>query len=228
MPRKAHKYHYIYKTTCNVTGKYYIGMHSTSNLEDGYMGSGKRLRRSLIKHGIENHTVEILEFLEDRKFLAEREKEIVNQELLNEPLCMNLKIGGEGGSGSQFLSKNQLSLGGKNSMKILWESNDFRESHKIRMINQNKNLHKDGKIKPPTFSGKTHSEESKQKMRESSKGKGTTYTNSQFGTCWINNGTENMKIRKGDSIPEGWSLGRKLKNNALDAQEVVHRICNPE
>ena len=40
---KKHKYHYIYKTTCNVTGKYYIGMHSTSNLNDGYIGSGRRL-----------------------------------------------------------------------------------------------------------------------------------------------------------------------------------------
>lgn len=29
MARRQKKYHYIYKTTCTVNGKYYIGMHST-------------------------------------------------------------------------------------------------------------------------------------------------------------------------------------------------------
>jgi len=33
---------------------YYIGLYSTSNLDDGYMGSGKRIRYSLNKYGIDN------------------------------------------------------------------------------------------------------------------------------------------------------------------------------
>lgn len=39
MKRQAErrKYHYIYKTTCLITNRYYIGMHSTDNLEDGYI-----------------------------------------------------------------------------------------------------------------------------------------------------------------------------------------------
>jgi len=36
--------------------------------------------------------------------------------------------------------------------------------------------------------------------------------NSQFGTCWITNGTENKKIKKNSKIPEKWELGRKIKN----------------
>ena len=96
MPRKQKKYHYIYKTTCSVTNRYYIGMHSTDNLEDGYLGSGKRLWNSINYHGRENHTIEILEFCENRKKLKERESEIVNEELLNEELCMNLTVGGNG------------------------------------------------------------------------------------------------------------------------------------
>lgn len=38
------KYHIIYRTTCTVTNRYYIGMHSTDDLDDRYLGSGVRLR----------------------------------------------------------------------------------------------------------------------------------------------------------------------------------------
>lgn len=41
MARKEHKYHYIYKITCIKTKRYYIVMHSTDKLNDGYMGGGK-------------------------------------------------------------------------------------------------------------------------------------------------------------------------------------------
>ena len=100
MSRKQHDYHYIYKTICLVNNKFYIGMHSTSNLEDGYIGSGKRLWYSIKKYGRENFKMEILEFLPDRSSLKLREKEVVNSDLLKEELCMNLKEGGDGGFSS--------------------------------------------------------------------------------------------------------------------------------
>jgi hypothetical protein len=34
-------------------------------------------------------------------------------------------------------------------------------------------------------------------------------SNSQFGTCWITNGTENKKIKKTEKLPKGWEFGRK-------------------
>jgi len=95
MPRVQKKYHFIYKTTCTITNRFYIGMHSTDNVSDGYVGSGKRLWYSISKHGKENHICEILEYLPDRKTLSEREKEIVNLILIKDPLCMNLALGGE-------------------------------------------------------------------------------------------------------------------------------------
>ena len=72
-------------------------MHSTDNLEDGYMGSGKALRYSLKRYGKENHKVEILEMLESRELLAEREKSIVTLSKVRNGKCMNLKVGGIGG-----------------------------------------------------------------------------------------------------------------------------------
>jgi len=72
-------------------------MHSTSNLNDGYMGSGKRLWLSINKHGKKNHTKEILEFLDDRESLINREIQLVNEDILNDSMCMNLMKGGKGG-----------------------------------------------------------------------------------------------------------------------------------
>lgn len=91
------KHHIIYKTTCLITGRYYIGMHSTDDLGDGYIGSGKLLWRSIKKYGKDNHRMEVLEHHESRELLRARERELVTFELLKEDLCMNLTIGGHGG-----------------------------------------------------------------------------------------------------------------------------------
>ncbi|MFA6383696.1 MAG: hypothetical protein WCX17_04740, partial [Parcubacteria group bacterium] len=94
MPRKRKQYHFIYKTTCLVTNKFYIGMHSTDDLKDGYLGSGRHLLYSIKKYGRDNHNLEILEYFSDRKSLIKREEEIVNEEMIAHSLCMNLIKGG--------------------------------------------------------------------------------------------------------------------------------------
>ena len=88
------KFHFIYKTTCRLTGRFYIGMHSTDDMEDGYLGSGKRLWYSIKKHGKENHVRDILEMLPDRESLRKKEQEIVNEKLVANVECMNLDLGG--------------------------------------------------------------------------------------------------------------------------------------
>ena len=117
MARKEKKYHFIYKTTNLLNGKYYIGMHSTDNLNDGYMGSGKRLRYSVNKYGKENHKVEVLEFFDDRKQLAAREKEIVNLNEIAKEECLNLCVGGQGG----FINEEGYKKGAKKMSEIISE-----------------------------------------------------------------------------------------------------------
>ena len=90
------KYHIIYKTTCLVTGRYYIGMHSTDDLEDGYLGSGVRLTRSVKKYGRDQHVREILECLPTREAASDREKELITEDLRADPMCLNCGVGGLG------------------------------------------------------------------------------------------------------------------------------------
>ncbi len=214
MPRKKVEktIHYLYKTTCLVTGRYYIGMHSTSNLEDGYMGSGKRLRYSLRKHGIDNHKKEILEFFETRELLIEAEKKAITEDMITDNNCMNIMSGGTGGFVSVEQQRHRSECGGKALAKRLIEDENFRLKHKKVTSNNMLNLHKSGKIKYDTFTGKKHSEEAKQKMSESSKGMGIGETNSQYGTCWITKDGINKKIKKEELdsfIQDGWIKGRK-------------------
>ena len=208
MPRRGKKrYHFIYKTTCLITNKFYIGRHSTDNLKDRYLGSGKILKYSIIKYGPQNHKREILEFLPDKESLFKREEEIVNESLLKNPLCINLTYGGEIG----FTDK-QLSQGAINANKKNWKDPEFIERSRNRMRKTSQRLHKEGKISPPNWTGKTHSEETKRKIGDKNSKHQKGFNNSQYGTCWITNEKESKKINKGDDIPNGWGLGRKMKN----------------
>lgn len=96
MARKEKKYHFIYKTTNTITNKYYVGMHSTNNLDDGYLGSGRRIRYSINKYGSEVHTREILEYCKSRDELSKRESELVTESELKRKECLNLIRGGSG------------------------------------------------------------------------------------------------------------------------------------
>lgn len=215
MARKEKNIHYIYKTICNVTGKWYVGMHSTSNENDGYMGSGKRLRYSIRKHGVDNHTKEILEYCNSREELVLREIEIVNSDMIQDEMCMNLREGGTGGFRDEEHREKFLEgrvwgriLGGKKAQEILNENPDIRIARNLKTSKTFIDLYKNGW---KNWNGKSHSEETKKLMSEQRKGQGSGETNSQYGSYWITNGAENKKIKKDDEIPDGWSKGRKIK-----------------
>ena len=212
MPRQKKKIHYMYKTTCKITNRFYIGIHSTTNIDDGYLGSGKRLRYSIRKYGIENHSKEILNFFDSRESLLECEKKIVNIDLVNDGLCMNLKVGGTGGLiGLPKKTLDKIRKGASDYMIEKWKNNDFRKKiSKILIENTIKN-HKKGVINYSTTKNKNISEEHKRKIGDKNKIKQNGEKNSQYGTCWITNGDENKKIKKDSLIPEGWSKGRIIK-----------------
>jgi hypothetical protein len=186
-------------------------MHSTSNLDDGYMGSGKRLRRSINKHGKDNHIREILEFFENRELLIEAEIKAITSEMVLDKDCMNLMYGGKGGFISEEQQRHRSICGSNVHAEKMKNDLVYRE----RVIKQSRiNLEKyinSGKHNFKTFTGKNHTNESKEKMREKAKLR-IGENNSQYGTCWITKDNLNKKIKKEELeiyLNEGWIKGRK-------------------
>lgn len=91
-------YYIIYKTTNLLNNMIYIGSHQTANLNDGYLGSGKYLKKAIKKYGKENFKFEILYFFSSKEEMFSKEREIVNESFVKDPLTYNLKVGGSGGN----------------------------------------------------------------------------------------------------------------------------------
>jgi hypothetical protein len=85
-------YYYIYKITNKINNKIYYGQHTTSNLDDGYMGSGKAMLKALKKYGKENFEKKILKFYNSPEELNIVEARLVNERWLekNKHRCYNL------------------------------------------------------------------------------------------------------------------------------------------
>lgn len=91
------KKHYVYKITHKTSNCYYIGIRSCE-VEigiDPYMGSGVLITRFINKYGKENFSKEILYEGVTREDISLKEEELVTSETLLDPLCLNLRTGGD-------------------------------------------------------------------------------------------------------------------------------------
>ena len=192
-------------------------MHSTSNLKDGYLGSGKRLRYSIRKYGEFNFKCEILEFLNSREDLVSREKEIVNEVLLQDANCLNLMKGGKGGFVSEEQQKKR-SIAANKALQLKKQDPKFLADYKHKVAFGIAKARKSGKKigfldtgKRCDWSGRKHSSDTIKKMKLTAEVRQTSQgvRNSQYGTMWITDGVNNKKIKNNSSIPENWHKGRK-------------------
>lgn len=97
MYTKNYKHSYVYKITNKLSGEYYIGLRSCDCPidQDAYMGSGIRIKHCINKYGIENFSKEILGSFSTRPEASDAEALFVTEEVLEDPLCLNLRTGGE-------------------------------------------------------------------------------------------------------------------------------------
>lgn len=106
------KKYYIYKITLlcgSLANHYYYGKHKMKEnrhnpLTDGYFGSGTIVKDYFKKYGKTRNVTfikEIVEYNNTEEENAKREKIIIGDLYITDPLCLNLKEGGEGGQYSE-------------------------------------------------------------------------------------------------------------------------------
>lgn len=157
----------VYKITNTLNDRFYIGMHKTDNLDDGYMGSGKLIRLAIEKYGLDKFKKEILHVFDNEEDMKNKERELV---VLSEK-SYNLCDGGMGGFGyinrsniPKFAGKSHTqSTKDKISDRLKGNKNTFgrplTEEHKKKI----------GIAMSQTLKGQTKTEEHKKKISEAIK-----------------------------------------------------------
>lgn len=216
----------IYKTTNILNGKYYIGKHKTGKLDDGYLGSGTLLKRSIAKYGRSAFRKDILFVFDNEQEMNAKEAEIVSELFIQSDDTYNLKVGGEGGWDYNNVvnphSRDRCGI----ALQDMYRNNPIldkqrRDNLSDYMSNLEglddriRKMNKVIKSKYPegVWKGKRHKEESKKKIGDKSKIHQKGSGNSMYGTKWIYSLEEKVskRIDKESEVPEGWNIGRKIK-----------------
>lgn len=96
---KTHETHrYIYKIICLCgiwKNKYYIGQHTTTNMDDGYAGSGVKISEYYSIYGKregKTYKKEILSLdkAKNQIQLDKLEKKYIGTKYITDPLCLNM------------------------------------------------------------------------------------------------------------------------------------------
>ena len=165
----------IYKIINKINDRVYIGKHKTENLDDGYMGSGKLLKRAIAKYGPENFIKEILHQCSSEQEMNDKEAEIVTEEFCKGHVY-NICSGGQGGF--SYINRNSLNWTLEKNERISGFRNATLEQRAQRSIKAKETfarLVKEGKRKyntpVPRLKGSTLTEEHKEKIRRAQKGR---------------------------------------------------------
>jgi len=218
-------YYYLYQIQNKINSKLYVGVHQTTKLDDGYMGSGKQILSAIKKYGIENFEKTILEHFDTAGKMFLREKEIVTDEFLIRQDTYNLRLGGMGGfdhinknlelrtdknkiarASTDAILEQKWGLNWRSILGKLGGAAAKTDSAKLKR----KQTIKERNIKSDAVHMNTPEINNKRIAKFKEIGHQQGEKNSQAGTIWITNGTENKKIKKINPIPIGWNKGRKL------------------
>jgi hypothetical protein len=84
----------VYQITNKINKMIYIGVHITRNINDGYMGSGRKITKAISEYGISNFEKVILYQFDNESDMIKKESELVNDSFLKRGDVYNIIIGG--------------------------------------------------------------------------------------------------------------------------------------
>ena len=217
-------YGYIYKTTNLITNKIYIGQkHSNLFLGDKYLGSGKRLRDSIKHYGKENFKVELIEEIESKDLMDEREIYWISYyKSTDTEIGYNISQGGNVnrtmvGENNPFYGKHH-----SEEQRLIWSTTRKGQKHrphteeeklKIGISNKGKVLSEETKLKISKNNKRARlgvklSDDTKLKLSLAKKGKVTKAKN----CVYITNDITSKRVPEEEVqtyIEQGWRRGRK-------------------
>ena len=184
------RYIFFYRTTNIINGKLYYGVHSTDNIDDGYIGCGIKkgnppkksflFHRAVRKYGYENFKMDILIFFNTIEEAYLYEKCYITNDLLKRGDVYNTKLGGEGGKWNLLLRQKHIKLGTYKKTKTTKD--------KLSLAALNRFENENG-----TFMGKHHTKESRMKMSMNNVNKGRILSDIE-------------KLEKSKATKHGWQL----------------------
>jgi len=179
--------HVVYKTINKINCKYYIGVHSTSDINDDYLGCGHWRGRKIYssikspilaafkKYGDDNFEKEILFIFENRDDALKKEKELIDIDDIN---CYNARSGGDNNYIYTQKAKLKMSIKAKRrSKRLLLQTNILKEFSKNRKGKTYTEIYGEGRGKEislkqsKSLSGRKCSAEHKLKMSLNRKGR---------------------------------------------------------
>ena len=205
-------FYYLYEIRNLINDNIYVGVHKTTDMDDGYMGSGKILKRAIHKYGSENFQKTILEMFDDQEQMFQREEEIVNDEFLLREDTYNLRRGGSGGF--DYINKNGLANHSPEHMLAMSEKRKQLYPNGVMFGKPNHNTKPSRdeikRLYPKSaFYGRQHTDISKQKISTVAKKNQSGSKNSQFGSkwAWVVNDQRDLKKIPLDQLEEYLSNG---------------------
>lgn len=219
-------YRYTYKIVCllgkSFKGHYYLGQHTTNNLNDGYCGSGKKLQRYFKKYGAvegETYIKEIIQFCNSQEDLNKAEYELIGDKYDTDPMCMNLRAGGMQ-CGASEESRKQMrisSIGKGNANWVEGYSHTEEECQKMRekWHDTHKSICGKGSRGPRKELTRLAISKSTKGIKKISTEQADEQRVFMIGRKWMNNGVQEIHVSFEDIdeyLIKGWQLGRIQKH----------------
>lgn len=213
------RYYLVYRTENLLTGHFYYGVHETNVIEDGYLGSGRKLKEAIKLYGAANFKRRVVARCRSRAKMYELEKKFIAP-WIGDPRCYNLHRGGKGGwqhVNERLDSEKRRAIGSKGVVKHV-ERLKSDPAYRAAWTAKFQELGSRAERKKPRVGmlGQKHTPETRQKQSEAAAGRWSGSQNPQAGKRWIYHDGMKQTGRVPRSVLQewldaGWQIGRNVR-----------------